>query len=177
MAALVREVELHLLDSRHVQHPAADARELVAAVLEVPRSWPVLHASAPAGDELRAAVMAAAGRLAAGAPMQYAVGRAAFRNLVLDVDPRVLIPRPETELLVELVLDADGDRPGGTVVDVGTGSGAIAISLATEGRYDRIIAIDVSQDALAVASGAAIAFIVGRGYSDPANPASVLNRL
>ena len=91
IAALVREVELHLLDSRHVQHPAADARELVAAVLEVPRSWPVLHASAPAGDELRAAVMAAAGRLAAGAPMQYAVGRAAFRNLVLDVDPRTVL--------------------------------------------------------------------------------------
>lgn len=151
IAALVRDAELRLLGSRHVQHPAADARELVAAVLEVPRSWPVLHASAPAGDDVRDAVLAAAERLAAGAPIQYAVGRAAFRNLVLDVDPRVLIPRPETELLVELVLDEDADRPGGTVVDVGTGSGAIALALATEGRYDRVIGIDISQDALAVA--------------------------
>lgn len=151
IAALVRDVELRLLGSRHVHHPAADARELVAAVLEVPRSWPVVNASTPAGDEAWAAAMAAAERFAAGAPIQYAVGRAAFRNLVLDVDPRVLIPRPETELLVELVLDADADRHGGTVVDVGTGSGAIAIALATEGHYDRVIGIDISQDALAVA--------------------------
>lgn len=151
IAALVRDAELRLHGSRHVQHAAADARELVAAVLEVPRSWPVLHAAAPAADGVRTAVMAAAERLAAGAPMQYAVGRAAFRNLVLDVDSRVLIPRPETELLVDLVLDADAGRPGGSVVDVGTGSGAIALALATEGRYDRVIAIDVSLDALAVA--------------------------
>jgi release factor glutamine methyltransferase len=151
IAALVRDAELRLRGSRYVEHPTADARELVAAVLEVPRSWPVQHAAAPAGDDVRAAVMAAAAQLAAGAPIQYAVGRAAFRNLVLDVDPRVLIPRPETELLVDLVLGEDRDRPGGTVVDVGTGSGAIAIALATEGRYDRVIAIDVSLDALAVA--------------------------
>jgi release factor glutamine methyltransferase len=162
IAALVRDVELRLLGSRHVQHPAADARELVAAVLEVPRSWPVVHAASPADPAVCAAVMAAAERLAAGAPIQYAVGRAAFRNLVLDVDPRVLIPRPETELLVDLVLEADGGRTGGTLVDVGTGSGAIAIALATEGSYDRVIAIDVSLDALAVARGNAARVTAGR---------------
>ena len=64
-------------------------------------------------------------------PMQYAVGRAAFRHLELGVDERVLIPRPETEMLVELVLGLAGQ--GGTVVDVGTGSGAIALALAQRG--------------------------------------------
>ena len=62
--------------------------------------------------------------------MQYAVGRAAFRHLELAVDRRVLIPRPETEMLVELVLGLSGQ--GGTAADIGTGSGAIALALASE---------------------------------------------
>jgi release factor glutamine methyltransferase len=76
---------------------------------------------------------------------------------VLDVDERVLIPRPETEGLVELVLseiERDGPR-GGVAVDVGTGSGAIALALATEGRdlFSAVIGTDVSADALVVAAG------------------------
>ena len=82
---------------------------------------------------------------------QYAAGRASFRHLTLDVDERVLIPRPETELLIDIVLDALRDEPGGIAVDVGTGSGAIALALANEGRFDRVIGTDVSLDALAVA--------------------------
>ena len=127
-----------------------EARDIVAAVLDVPRSWPVVNrdalVDATAVDEARRAVAA---RLR-GAPFAYAVGRAAFRYLTLAVDPRVLIPRQETEVLVDLVLQAEnGGR--GTVVDVGTGSGAIALALATEGQFDRVIATDVSRDALAVA--------------------------
>ena len=89
-------------------------------------------------------------RAARGAPFAYAVGRAAFRHLTLDVDERVLIPRQETEVLVDLVLEARAPA-GGHRVDVGTGSGAIALALATEGAFDRVIATDVSLDALAVA--------------------------
>ena len=63
-----------------------------------------------------------------------AAGKAVFRHLTLDVDERVLIPRPETEMLVDIVLDATRAVPGGTVVDIGTGTGAIAIALATDGR-------------------------------------------
>ena len=127
-----------------------EARDIVAAVLDVPRSWPVVNRDAlidaTAVDEARRAVAA---RLR-GAPFAYAVGRAAFRYLTLAVDPRVLIPRQETEVLIDLVLEAEnGGR--GTVVDVGTGSGAIALALATEGQFDRVIATDVSRDALAVA--------------------------
>jgi release factor glutamine methyltransferase len=127
----------------------ADARDLIAAVLDKPRFWPTangaLELDAPTADAIRAA----AGRMARGMPMQYAVGKAAFRHLTLRVDQRVLIPRAETELLVELVLGLA--LQGGTVADVGTGSGAIALSLASEGRFARVIATDCSAGALEVA--------------------------
>lgn len=127
-----------------------EARDIVAAVLDVPRFWPSTNRDAlidaTAVDEARHAAAARA----RGAPFAYAVGRAAFRHLTLAVDSRVLIPRQETEVLIDLVLEAEeGGR--GTVVDVGTGSGAIALALATEGKFDRVIATDVSLDALAVA--------------------------
>jgi release factor glutamine methyltransferase len=104
-------------------------------------------------------------RRAAGAPFAYAVGRAAFRHLTLDVDERVLIPRQETEVLVDEVLARLADRPGGVCVDVGTGSGCIALALACEGRFDRVIATDVSLDALDVAR--ANAAHVGRALCAP----------
>ena len=127
-----------------------EARDIVAAVLDVPRFWPSANKhtliDATAVDEARKAAAARA----RGAPFAYAVGRAAFRHLTLAVDERVLIPRQETEVLVDLVLEAqDGGR--GTVVDVGTGSGAIALALATEGLFDRVVGTDVSLDALIVA--------------------------
>lgn len=85
-------------------------------------------------------------------PLQYVLGRAAFRELDLLVDRRVLIPRPETELLVGEVLEWGRGRGGeAEVLEIGTGSGAIALSLAVEGRFARIVATDVSEDALALA--------------------------
>jgi release factor glutamine methyltransferase len=84
-------------------------------------------------------------------PIQYIAGTAAFRELTLHVDPRVLIPRPETELLVGEVLAWAGDRRGLDVVDVGTGSGAIALSLRLEGDFGRVVATDLSPGALEVA--------------------------
>ncbi|HEY0969879.1 MAG TPA: HemK/PrmC family methyltransferase, partial [Gemmatimonadales bacterium] len=92
----------------------------------------------------------AADRCAAGAPFAYAVRRSAFRHMTLDVDERVLIPRQETEMLPEIVLELTGGGAG-VAVDVGTGSGAIALSLATEGAFECVIATDLSLDALAVA--------------------------
>lgn len=126
------------------------ARDLMAGVLDQPKFWPTAHAESPLSAEQERAIRDAAARLAAGMPMQYAVGRAAFRHLTLAVDRRALIPRPETELLVELVLAAQ--RGGsGVAVDVGTGSGAIALALAAEGSFDEVIATDISADALALA--------------------------
>jgi len=84
-------------------------------------------------------------------PLQYIDGAAAFRELVLRVDHRVLIPRPETERLVQAVLDWARDRDGLAALDLGTGSGAIALALATEGPFARVVGVDVSADALEVA--------------------------
>lgn len=127
----------------------ADARDLIAAVLDKPRFWPTANTSLELDDAAVSAIETAGARMLRGMPMQYAVGRAAFRHLDLIVDQRVLIPRPETEILVDLVLGLC--RPGGIAVDVGTGSGAIALALAAEGRFDSIIATDISADALDVA--------------------------
>jgi release factor glutamine methyltransferase len=80
-------------------------------------------------------------------PVAYILGRKAFRHIELAVDPRVLIPRPETELLVELALEL---RPA-RVLDVGTGSGAIALAVADELPTCRVTAIDTSPGALAIA--------------------------
>jgi release factor glutamine methyltransferase len=94
-------------------------------------------------------------RRATGEPLPYAVGVAGFRKLDLLVDRRVLIPRPETERLVEQVLTWARGRltPGtGVVADIGTGSGCIALSLATEGAFAKVIGIDASPAALQVAA-------------------------
>jgi release factor glutamine methyltransferase len=135
-----------------------EARDLVAACCEEPRFWPTLNAEALLPARVVAHARAAAARRARGAPFAYAVGRAPFRHLTLAVDERVLIPRPETEQLVEEVLRRTGGGRG-VAADVGTGSGAIALALAAEGGFERIVATDVSQDALDVAglNGAALA--------------------
>jgi len=98
---------------------------------------------------------------------------AAFRYLWLSFDPLVLIPRPETEVLVQAVLDWAEGRDALSALDVGTGSGAIALALATEGPFERVVATDVSEDALAVARanlgaaapGAPVDFRLGSVYA------------
>ena len=137
-----------LEDSRRV------AADIIAALLEVPRSWPSLNRETQLEPAIVVSANRAAGMLSRGAPFAYAVGTACFRHLNLLVDERVLIPRPETEGLVSEVLErmaSLGTSSWGTGVDIGTGSGAIALSLAAEGKFDRVIATDASLDALNVA--------------------------
>lgn len=88
-----------------------------------------------------------------GRPLQYITGDAGFRLLDLSVDERVLVPRPETEILVEVALEALGSEPDGPVLDVGCGSGAIAVSVARECPAARLVAVDLSAGAVAVARG------------------------
>ena len=152
VGSLVAEMRARLVPSLGAD-AASGARELLAAVSDQPRHWPMIARDEPVTSELWRRAMDATARRACGAPIQYAAGLASFRHLTLHVDERVLIPRPETEQLVDLVLrlvarDAAGS---GTAVDVGTGSGAIALALASEGSFARVIATDVSLDALAVA--------------------------
>ncbi|UCC72378.1 MAG: peptide chain release factor N(5)-glutamine methyltransferase [Gemmatimonadota bacterium] len=102
-------------------------------------------------------------RRARGEPLQYIEGRAAFRQLLLRVDRSVLIPRPETEQLVEHVLDWCRGKEALVGLDLGTGCGAIALSLAQEGPFESVVAVDISGEALNVARvNASEAGVAGR---------------
>jgi len=108
-----------------------------------------LEREAPAEPALVGAFEAAVLRRMAGEPLPYVTGLAGFRRLTLRADRRALIPRPETEGLVELLL---ARMATGRVVDVGTGTGCIALALADEGHYDAVVALDRSAAALALAA-------------------------
>ncbi|MDR1016271.1 MAG: peptide chain release factor N(5)-glutamine methyltransferase [Coriobacteriales bacterium] len=135
--------------------PRHEEELLRTAVLGVPRTQLL---AAPELTTTQAEELAAlVARRKAGEPLQYIIGRAPFRYLELAVTPDVLIPRPETETLVQLVIDwweeTKGTRDGdgdAQVLDVGTGSGAIAIALASEVGV-RLVATDISAPALALA--------------------------
>ena len=125
---------------------------------EALRLWSGLRGSAPAEVLLdgeaaaepadAAALRVAVRRRAAGEPLAHAAGRIGFRNLLLRSDRRALIPRPETEGLVDLLLPRIRT---GRAADIGTGSGCLALSLVSEGSFIQVSAVDMSADALALA--------------------------
>jgi release factor glutamine methyltransferase len=149
VAALVRELT-SVLEAGGIEEAKREARDILAAVHDAPRFWAALHESEMVSAERVDACRRAAKHRSAGAPFAYAVGRSAFRNLTLHVDERVLIPRQETEMLVDEILTRERT---GLAIDIGTGSGAIALALASEGQFDRVIGTDVSSGAVAVARG------------------------
>jgi len=117
-------------------------------------AWPDLVLSdSRVSEKARLRVQAMIERRSAGEPLQYVLGHWAFRGLDLMVDRRVLIPRPETEQVVEVALEELDRRAGKRiVVDLGTGSGAMALSIVAERTRAEVWATDGSEDALAVAS-------------------------
>lgn len=131
-----------------VPGPRREALRLLADLMDRSPGEVALHADLPVPADLAERAREGVRRRARGEPMAYVTGWAGFRQLTVAVDHRVLIPRPETEQLVDIVLH---DAPGGVVVDVGTGSGCIALSLAQEGHYAGVVACDRSAEALAVA--------------------------
>ncbi|MDE5684509.1 MAG: peptide chain release factor N(5)-glutamine methyltransferase [Muribaculaceae bacterium] len=102
-------------------------------------------------DFLKGKIDEAASRIIAGEPVQYAVGRALFMGNSYIVTPAVLIPRPETAALVDMITDHAAGRSDLRVLDIGTGSGCIAISLARALPFARVDAVDISADALEIA--------------------------
>jgi release factor glutamine methyltransferase len=138
---------------RGFENPRLEAELLLAAVLGVKRLDLYLQHDRPVTAEELEHFRGSVRRRLKREPLQYVTGTAAFRKLELQVDRRVLIPRPETEVLVGVVLEwCTGRGAWPAVLDVGTGSGAIALSLAAEGQFERVVASDVSADALEVAS-------------------------
>ncbi|MDH0189586.1 peptide chain release factor N(5)-glutamine methyltransferase [Stenotrophomonas sp. GD03993] len=133
------------IDARH------EAELLLLHVLERPRSWLFAHATDPLPSTDQATFEALLARRVAGEPVAYLTGRRGFWTLDLEVDPATLIPRPETELLVELALERLPANRDLQVADLGTGSGAIALALASERPQAQVLATDASPGALAVA--------------------------
>ncbi len=129
-----------------------EAQLLLCHALACTRSALLVHASEPLQPAQLAAVERAVERRAAGEPLAYITGRKEFWSLDLHVTPAVLVPRPETELVVERCL-ALVPAPTATLADLGTGSGAIALALARERPGWQLTATDRSKAALAVASG------------------------
>ena len=127
-----------------------DAELLLAAATARTRTQLIAFAREPVPDAAVARFEALRARRAAGEPVAYLLGRREFWSLEFEVGPAVLVPRPETELLVERAL-ALVTAPAASVADLGTGSGAIAIALATERPLWRLVATDTSADALALA--------------------------
>jgi release factor glutamine methyltransferase len=128
--------------------PGLDAELLLGEVLSLDRAGLVMDPARELGAEEIEAFEAFVARREAREPVAYLLGRKGFRHLDLMVDARVLIPRPETEVLVEAALDLPADA---RVVEVGTGSGAVALSLKQERPDLRIVATDISGEALEVA--------------------------
>jgi release factor glutamine methyltransferase len=141
---------------------AADAQWLLSHVLGRDRTWLLVHADDPLAEDAAAAFDDLVSRRARGEPVAYLTGRRGFWSLELEVGPGVLIPRPETELLVEFALDHLPRDRVCSVVDLGTGSGAIALAVAVERPLAQVVAVDASCAALEIARRNAARIAPGR---------------
>jgi release factor glutamine methyltransferase len=148
-----------------------DAELLVSGTLERPRSFLISHAGEALSPQTLARIAQAIARRRRGEPVAYILGSREFWSLELEVNPHVLIPRPETERLVEFALEALPGDAHGKVLDIGTGSGAVALAIAKERPAARIVATDSSAEAITVACRNAerlglgnVSFLVGDLY-------------
>lgn len=135
----------------HTDRSQVEAELLLAHLLNKPRTYLYAHPEAPLSSERAATYAKWVERRAAGEPLPYITGQIEFFGLTFAVTPDVLIPRPETELLVEMALAWLKTHPDAVVVDVGAGSGCIAVALAVHRPALRLFATDISPAALQVA--------------------------
>jgi len=128
-----------------------EARILLAHVLGCDRAWLIAHADAMVPGAQAATFDKITRRRQQGEPVAYLTGRREFYGLDLEITQDVLIPRPETELLVDLALERIDERDTSRVLDLGSGSGAIALAIAHHRPRARVLGIDVSPQAIALA--------------------------
>ena len=161
MPSLLSEVSIRLASISDT--PALDASVLISHIINKPRTWVMAHPELSLTTVQQTKLDDSLKQLEMGKPFPYVLGHWEFFGLELDVTPDVLIPRPETELLVEKAIawlqDSNVRR---TVADVGTGSGAIAVSIALNVPDAHILATDMSHAALEVAKGNARKFNVSQ---------------
>jgi release factor glutamine methyltransferase len=148
-AELARAVER--LTDAGCETPRVDAEHLLAHVLRTARSGLYADGTRVLSEEETAAFERLVARREGREPVAYVLGEWGFRRLTVRVDRRVLVPRPETEVVVERCLALIRDRPEPLVLDVGTGSGAIALAVADEHPSAHVTGFEVSADALALA--------------------------
>lgn len=139
------------LEGRGVPDSRVAAESLAARLLKTGRGFLAGKADAEPSERELEAMRRGMKRLSAGEPLQYVIGEWDFRKLTLKCDRRALIPRPETEELVTLVIEDMKRRSNPFVVDVGTGSGAIILSIAMESAGGIFLGTDISADAIALA--------------------------
>ena len=137
------------LEAAGLESPVLEAERLVSHALGISRADLLVSGAESLDPRAATAVAEVVARRLDHEPLQHIEGTAAFRQLILVSDRRALIPRPETEQLVDRMADWLGDRaPVERVLDIGTGSGAIALSLLTEGLATSVVALDTSERAL-----------------------------
>lgn len=149
-----------LLERARKRIDRLDAQLLLAHRLGRPRAWLLAHDADEVDAAGAAAFEADVATRAGGVPLAYLTGRRGFHGIELAVDARVLVPRPETELLVDWAIDCLRGRPAAAVIDLGTGSGAIVVALAVSNTASmlHLTATDASAAALEVARANAAAF-------------------
>lgn len=153
---MTNTIQVALQTARQLIQPAfdsasLDAQVLLAAVLSVDRSYLLIHSEQILTDEQDERFAVLVDRCATGEPLAYLLGRRAFYDRDLIVSSAVLVPRPETELLLERALTFVKERPNLTAVDVGTGSGALAVTFAANVPQATVYATDMSSPALTIA--------------------------
>jgi len=153
---LVAEAETRLRSGPHPDRARLDAETLLLHVLKQNRAWLLGHGEDEAPADIQDSFATTIARRQAGEPIQYITGEAEFFGLPFSVAPGVLIPRPETEHLVEEVIRVAGAFAEPRIADIGTGSGAIAVALAHSLPLAHITAVDISTRALTIAQQNAI---------------------